>query len=702
MGASDVARLQKLVAANDRAGALALAERLLADAGLAGELRVATLRLRSLTHERGGQRREALADLQSARVLKPLDARLAHDAGLLLADLGERERAAEAFREATTLDPGYARAHSNLGALLRDSGDLDGALRAFQSAVAAKADYALAWANLGATQRDLGLAGAAIESAERALAIDPKQRTALLLLAALRRTEGAIDVAAELYARAILIKDDDAEIWLRFAGTLAERDDLDRARQAYDRALALDPGSLRALFGRHLQLPTVAASTQSLSLACAAYAEGLGAVAAALPCAAAPIATDRLLDELRWINWLLAYHGEDERPLQEKFAHAVASAIEAKAAHWRAPLARRDRHGAPIRVGFLSTHFRDGTVGRYFERWVTDLDRERFEVHVYHLLPGRDALAARLAARADYFQSCPHWRPSQIAPLVRSNALDVLVYPELGLDPTTFALAALRLAPLQCAAWGHPVTTGHTTIDVFFSSEVMEPPEAASHYTERLVLLPGIGTRYAKSPVPADAERARFGLPETAVLFLCPQSHYKIHPENDALFARVLAAVPASRLVLFEGRHPRLTATYLARLSAALASAGIARDRLLLLQTCPHEDYMRINAVCDAMLDTLRWSGGNTSLDALAAGLPIVTLPGRFMRGRQSAGMLRLIGCDELVARDWDDYVRIAARLADDRGWRDALSARIVTHADRLFDDPAPISALADFLAANG
>jgi CRISPR-associated protein Csy1 len=230
----------------------------------------------------------------------------------------------------------------------------------------------------------------------------------------------------------------------------------------------------------------------------------------------------------------------------------------------------------------------------------------------------------------------------------------------------------------------------------------MEPSEAASHYTERLVLLPGIGTRYAKPPVPPDAARARFGLPETAILFLCPQSHYKIHPENDALFARVLAAVPASRLVLFEGRHPRLTETYLTRLSAALASAGVARDRLIVLRTCPHDDYMRINAVCDAMLDTLRWSGGNTSLDALAAGLPIVTLPGRFMRGRQSAGMLRLIGCDELVAPDWDDYLRIAARLADDRGWRDALSARIVAHADRLFDDPAPISALADFLAAHG
>ena len=88
------------------------------------------------------------------------------------------------------------------------------------------------------------------------------------------------------------------------------------------------------------------------------------------------------------------------------------------------------------------------------------------------------------------------------------------------------------------------------------------------------------------------------------------------------------------------------------------------------------------------MLDTLHWSGGNTSLDALACGLPIVTLPGAFMRGRQSAAMLRLAGVETLIARDTDDYVRIATRLASDRGWRDDLSARIRGGQGRIFDDP--------------
>jgi CRISPR-associated protein Csy1 len=290
---------------------------------------------------------------------------------------------------------------------------------------------------------------------------------------------------------------------------------------------------------------------------------------------------------------------------------------------------------------------------------------------------------------------CPRWRPSQIAPVIRDDALDVLVYPELGMAPVAFALAALRLAPLQCAGWGHPVTTGLPTIDVFFSSACMEPVGAAAHYTEELVTLPGIGTRYAMPQLPPAVARDALGLPEGVPLLLCPQSLFKVHPDNDALFARVLDAAPRAVLVGFEGRDAALTAKFLAR----LGRAGVAPGRVRLLPQCPHEDYLRVNLACDVMLDTLRWSGGNTSLDAIACGLPIVTLPGAFMRGRQSAGMLGLQGLGELVATDEDDYVRKVAALAGDNAWRRATSERIVAARDRVFDDAAPVAALADFLA---
>jgi len=456
---------------------------------------------------------------------------------------------------------------------------------------------------------------------------------------------------------------------------------------------------LRAAIARRLTLPMVPESAAAIHALRSRYADGLAELAEELPQRAGPLTAERAIDELRWTNFLLAYHGEDDRALQRRYAEVMRGVIEARAPGWLVAPPRR-AGGGRIRVGFASSFFRDGTTGRYFESWITDLPRDRFEVFVYHLQPTIDALAQRLSARADTFRHCPRWRPSQLAPRIRSDVLDVLVYPELGMDATTFALAALKLAPRQCVAWGHPVTTGLPSIDVFFTCAGMETEASDAHYTESLMRLPGIGTRYAMPVVAGGADRTAFGLPEGVPLFLCPQSSFKIHPDDDALLARVLAATSDAHVVLFEARHPALTAKLRARLASACSAAGIdAGERVHVVPQCSHDDYLRLTASCDAMLDTSRWSGGNTALDALSCGLPIVALPGRFMRARQSAEMLRLCGVEPLVARDADDYVRTAARLASDRGWRDSLAGQIREGRARIFDDPAPIAALADALA---
>jgi CRISPR-associated protein Csy1 len=697
---TELAGVEARLRSGDAAGARAALDALLARADLPAADRVSALKLRARAHEALSNLRMAIADVEGVLALAPRDAQALNELGILRADAGDAARALDCFRRAVALEPGYARAWNNVGNAERAGGDLEAAETAFGRAAAVDPSYALAWANLGAMRRERGDVAGADAALTRALALDPNQRVALQALAGLRRQLGALDAAVTLYTQAAQRDPRDANVFLQLAGTLSERDDLAAARSAYDAAIARDPALLRAALGRALTLPMIAPSGAGVASARAAYAEGLAGVERELPPRADALSEARAIDELRWTNFLLAYQGEDDKDLQSRYGDLVTDVVARRApAYARAP-ARRPR-GDRLRVGFLCAFFRDGTVGRYFERWITDLPRERFEVHLFNLSPEHDAVTTRVAARADAMHACPRWRPSQVAPRVRKADLDVLVYPELGMDATTFALAALRLAPRQCAAWGHPVTTGLPTLDAFFTCAAMEPADADAHYRERLVRLPGLGTRYARPVMPSPATREAVGLPEEGALLLCPQSLFKIHPDNDALLARVLAAAPRAHLVLFEGRHPALTAAYLARLDGALAAAGLARaGRVHVLPQCAHDDYLRINALCDAMLDTLRWSGGNTTLDALAAGLPVVTLPGRFMRGRQSAAMLELIGVADTIASDVDDYVRIASRLARERAWRDDVAARVAGHRDRMFDDARPIDALAGALRA--
>ena len=696
---TDVAAIEQRLAAGDALAARTLATTALAAPAQGAASRVALLRLRARAHQALRDARAAMIDLEGALALDPGDARLANELGIACADAGAAEPALAAFRRATTIDPAFARGWNNYGNALRAAGRLGAAADAFAHAVAAQASYALGWANLGAVRREAGDAAAAETALTRALELEPGQRVALLALAGLRREQGRLDDAAALYVRAADVDPRDANALLLLGGTLAERDELAQARSAFAASLARDGGLLRAALARELTLPMVPTGKGDIDAARRGYSDGLVRLASELPARAGVLDSARTLDELRWSNFLLAYHGEDDRALQAAHARNVHAVLAARAPQWIEPMPARVVAGRRPRIGFLSAFFRDGTAGRYFERWITDLPRERFEIVVYHLQPALDPLAARLRERADEFRHCPRWRLSEVAPRVRADALDVLVYPELGMDATTFGAASLRLAPRQCAAWGHPVTSGLPTIDVFFTCADMEPTEAAAHYTEALRLLPGIGTRYAMPQAPAASrDRAQIGLPGDGPLLLCPQSLYKIHPDDDALFARVLAAVPDSRLVLFEGRHPALTAKLAARLTAACRAAGADPARVHFVASRSHDDYLALTASCELMLDTTRWSGGNTALDALACTLPIVALPGRFMRARQSAAMLRQAGVPELIAHDPDEYVRIAARVAGDPLAREDLAARLRAGRAQIFDDAAPIAALAESL----
>jgi CRISPR-associated protein Csy1 len=215
-----------------------------------------------------------------------------------------------------------------------------------------------------------------------------------------------------------------------------------------------------------------------------------------------------------------------------------------------------------------------------------------------------------------------------------------------------------------------------------------------------LALLPGLGTRYAFPQANAVASRADFGLPEGRTLYLVPQSLFKIHPDNDELLAEVLARDPDGDAVMFSSNLPRLSQVFEARLGASLARRGldIAKRVRFLKPSLQHADYLRLNQLCDVMLDTLHWSGGNTSLDAFASALPVVTLPGSLMRGRQSRAMLNLMELGELIARSAEEYVDKAVALGRDPEARRAISQRIASERGAMFERDEPVRALEEFL----
>jgi predicted O-linked N-acetylglucosamine transferase (SPINDLY family) len=156
-------------------------------------------------------------------------------------------------------------------------------------------------------------------------------------------------------------------------------------------------------------------------------------------------------------------------------------------------------------------------------------------------------------------------------------------------------------------------------------------------------------------------------------------------------------------VLFFQAPARAVTEQFGGRVQRALAAAGMpARGQLKFAPRMSPADFRRVLAMADVVVDTVRWSGGNTSLDALAAGTPIVTLPGRFMRSRQTAAMLRMAGMDSLIATGEEDFVRLAVEVAGDRDRNRALRKAIAAGRGALFDRGEPIEALAEALLEAG
>ena len=642
-----------------------------------------------LLSQRAADAQSLLAELGlHAPGLAPVKAWL----GIALLQQGKNGEAEAALREALAIDPSNVEALTNLSSLLIALGAVTEALGLLKKLHEVEPRSFNGWLLLARARLALGDAGGAeqcLRTAESLNAGLPAH--ACFQMAGVLQERKAFDEAGQYYRRAMALDPATILYQSNYADMLCSAGKIDEGLEQHRAILKRSPDRLRSHLALNLTLPGVYASAQDLAQRRAGYAEGLASLRRDIG-RFTSLPAGEVEADIRWSNYLLAYQGGDDRALQTEFA-AFQAAVLAPYAPSRSRASPTKRDGERLRVGFASSFFYNCTVGWYFSSWITDLDRTKFDVSVYSLAPVRDELTRRLAEGATFRQT-HNLTLFGIAKQILADDLDVLIFPELGLDPTTFALAALRLAPLQCAGWGHPVTSGHSSIDLFFSSELMEPPDARGHYTEKLSLLPGLGTSYRKPALQAAAERAKFGLPEGVPLALISQSLFKVHPDNDELIRRVLEANPAARLVMFEDSFAKNTSLFKQR----LAAQGIAADRVIFLPYMPRQDFLAVNGVCDVMLDTLHWSGGNTSLDAIAAGLPIVTLPGRFMRGRQSMAMLQLIGCADLVALNEADYVSKASIVLRDTDFRQQIGLRFQTSALDLYGSSAPIRRLGELL----
>jgi protein O-GlcNAc transferase len=564
--------------------------------------------------------------------------------------LGKREDARRSLLEALALDPGSADAHFNLGILADAQRDLAGAQRSYERALQLEPAHGGARRNLGAVRLDLGDAAGALWEFDRLAATEDSaalQLSRARALFALFRDQDAL--AAAERAQAL---EPQAPVPVERVIALSGLGRLDEAARLLGGMLPAPPGvrfDPRSLWvGRMMQQQWVCDWRQR------------GALIETLRGAAASAAPEEVVFEPGMLIQLVALPlGADAlRALGEgamKRSRAAGAAISAGLPPLsQAPVRRR------FRVGFLAASLREHPEAYLLRRVLTDRDRERFEYFLYALNPSDgSALRRELEGTVDQFVDLSSEDSRTIAARIRADALDLLVDRTGANVDTRPEVVAARVAPVQVAYLATPTTLGSGLHDYRLSDASATPLASQDDWWERLVLLPPVLPAYDNALAPGAAgTRAQHGLPESGAVLCAMHPGFKIEPDAWSIWMRLLDAVPGSVLwLLDESPVMRLN------LAREAGVRGIARDRLVFAPRLPLAAHLGRMAHASLFLDTLHCAAHTTALDALWAGVPVLTREGTTMAGRMAAGYVRAAGLPELVVPSSAEYEAEALAL---------------------------------------
>jgi predicted O-linked N-acetylglucosamine transferase (SPINDLY family) len=674
---------------------------------------------------------EAKRCFAKALALKPDYAEAHSNLGDALDALGQPKDAERSLRRSIALNPDRAIAHYSLGNVLRRRGRSQQAERSYRDALVHQPQFAEAHHNLGIVLFEIGRLDEAAEHCREAIRINPRHRSAHVRLGKTLERLGRLEEAEQSYRAALALDPEAADTLIDLGNLLRNLERHDAAEASYRRALSLGParaavinynlGSMLSSIGRHEDAvrayreaiavdPQFAAARWALAMAhpplivetCDEVARSRAAFAAELETLTGWFAANPSGDARALVAhpFRLAYQEEDNRELLARYGALSAGVMRKWHASQPSPAGRAKT--SAIRVGVVSAHVYDQSVwSAIVKGWLQRLDRDRFELELFYLGHKRDDETAFAAARASHFEQGTRTLSGWVEAIARRRP-DVLIYPEIGMDAATANLASLRLARVQVASWGHPETTGLPTLDYYLSAELLEPPNAQVHYTERLVTLPNLGCCFAKPTVaPVAPDFAALGIDERSPILVCAGTPFKYSPCHDWVLPAIAKALERCQLIFFTYRMQHLSEKLHGRLRVAFERSGLDIDRharFVPWQSAPA--FYGLMQRADVMLDTIGFSGFNTAMQAIECALPVVTREGRFLRGRLASGILKRIGLEELIAASEDDYVALAVRLAREDEYRAQIRARIEASRQVLYDDRAPIEALEAFLSS--
>ena len=641
--------------------------------------------------------------------------------GVAYQEIGKLQDAISCYREALRLEPELPEGHSNLGFALLLTGEHEAADAALSRALSLKPDYVEALSNLAQHRIAIGDDSSAIEIYRRCLAlvpdsvryyfamgtamyrcnqvddainafeqclvIDPHRSDILIELCTALRKIGRADDAIIRLLPCLAAEPDNVGALLGYAIAVYQIGSVEQAIEILEQALRIQPENVDCLnhIGMFLQncgrIDDAIIHFEKALLLCPSNASLLGNLATAYRFQGRYDAALKLFHEALTAdpNRLDIYHGL-------LFHYSIGSEVwsqanlEAARTYWKLvrekPMCLRTHPSMgcsvlkqPLfqvdqktRIGILSAEVGNHCVSMFLAPLLEHFNRTTFEVEIISVSRMYHERALALAGMASYSYSLQGLGLAEARRQVQNRRYDIIIETSGFTMGSGIDILAERCATVQAHYIGYHATTGLDTIDYFIGDDETIPEAFASHFSETLWRLPR--TWLACSPLqgyPVARSEATKPIPALGSF----NQLSKIREDTLAFWGAAMQKLPTSILII---KDKAINSPYIVeRIKAALKCYAIDPRRLFFLSPSPSwEAHLLHYNIIDVALDATPWSSATTAFDALAMGVPLVSIRGECTSARMSTSLLKGLGRDEWIASTPDEYADIVANLCSD------------------------------------
>ncbi|MEP1789960.1 tetratricopeptide repeat protein [Reichenbachiella sp.] len=579
-------------------------------------------------------------------------------------------------------------------------------------------DSALVWLEKGLIHRELHQLKPAFDALNRARQLDTTSPVILKRFAELLSDIGKNEDAFIAYKKALELSPDDAEILNNFGGLLLENRQFEEAIPLLKRSGEIDPKQQSAfvnlgmayenrgeatkamkvyreiisrlpendLFKLHIETlcPNVAHSNEQIDNYRTVVKEALLRFDQLVPM---HLSVEKLDHSYAFPSFSFTYQGKNVKEIKALWGEFYAKRIE--------PVVLGPKNTKP-KFGFLVTQSHEGVFMKDAGGFLKNLSAEKLDILVLANGPESIQNLKTFVDRDDVsFVSFSRNLQSAIHEISILN-LDFLYYWEIGSDGLNYFLPYFQLARIQISSWGSAFTSGNPRVQYYWSSKWLENENHLDHYTEEVVLFENLPTYYYRTGESGQPKsRSDFDLPEQSRVYLCVQSMNKIHPDFDVLIKGILEADSKALICFTTPKKEALVNQLLERFQRTL---GQQMDRIKVIRKLEHQDYLRLIKVADVCLDPPHYSGANTTYETLQMGVPVITLPGQFQRGKYSEAIYRILGLEDYIPNSEAQYVELALKLAKSSEAKDEFFKHYAQHSHMLFEQVGIIEEIEAFL----